>query len=64
MDIGYRRKGGVEQKDGDVCLVIWVEKKLPKSKLEETGRRCLPPVYKAIAVDVREGQVMFVVCYN
>ena len=64
MDIGYREKGGVEQKGGDVCLLIWVEKKLPKSKLEETGRHCLPPVYEGIAVDVREGQVMFVVCCN
>ena len=57
MDIGYREKGGVEQCDGDVCLLVWVKEKLKhldKDKL-------LPAEVDGIPVDVRQGKIIPVV---
>ena len=51
MDIGYREKGGVEQCDGDVCLLVWVKEKLRRLDKD----KLLPAEIDGIPVDVRQG---------
>jgi hypothetical protein len=56
VDIGYRTKNG-EVIEGEVCLVVWVKKKLPKSQLEPD--QVLPEEIKGVPLDVVEGEVYF-----
>ena len=50
--------GLIEQSDGEFCLVIWVEKKLPES-LVAPGQ-LLTREIDGVAVDVVEGEVHYI----
>ena len=56
MDIGCRTKNGVVI-EGEVCLIIWVKRKLPKSVLGPD--RLLPEAIEGVPVDVLEGEMVF-----
>ena len=58
VDVGFRRKGGILQEDSDVCLLVWVKEKLPKSKVDNL----LPKEIDGVSVDVLEGEVLYTVC--
>ena len=62
VDIGYRKKNGVVKEDV-VCLVVWVEKKLPRSRLDPD--QVLPKEIEGVPVDVIEGEMVYIVsCYT
>ena len=54
VDVGYRKKDGVELREGEVCLLVWVKKKLPESEVK--SEELLPKEIDGVAVDVREGK--------
>jgi hypothetical protein len=56
VHIGYRTKNG-EVIEGEVCLVVWVKKKLPKSQLGPD--QLLPEEIEGVPVDVVEGKVVY-----
>ena len=57
MDVGYKRKDGIEQHDGEVCLIICVRKKLPECLVAPD--RLLPKEIDGVDVDVVEGVVYY-----
>ena len=56
VDIGCRTKNGVVI-ESEVCIVIWVERKLPKSALQPD--QLLPEAIEGVPVDVIEGEVFY-----
>ena len=58
VQIGCRTKNGIVI-EGEVCLVIWVKRKLPKSALEPD--QLLPEAIEGVPVDVIEGEVFYTV---
>ena len=56
MDIGCRTKNGVVI-EGEVYLIMWVKRKLPKSVLGPD--RLLPEATEGVPVDVLEGEMVF-----
>ena len=58
VDVGFRQKGGILQEDSDICLLVWVKKKLPESDLV----KLLPKEIDGVSVDVLEGDVVYTVC--
>jgi hypothetical protein len=59
MHAGNRTKNG-EVIEGEICLVVWVKKKLPKSQLEPD--QVLPEEIEGVPVDVVEGEAVYTVC--
>ena len=57
LDIGYREKDGVEQREGEVCLLVWVKEKLPESQVAPD--KLLPKEIDGVEVDIRQGEVFF-----
>ena len=53
VEFGYRKKDGVV-KDGEVCLLVWVKKKLPESEIKP--KELLPKKIDGVPVDVLEGE--------
>ena len=58
VNIGYKRKDGVELRDGNVCLLVWVRKKLPENQVEPD--QLLPKEIDGVDVDVLEGDLALV----
>ena len=59
VDIGYRKKDGLVRVD-EVCLLVWVKKKLPES--EVPPGQLLPKEIDGVSVDILEGEVVYAVC--
>ena len=62
MGIGYRKRDGVIR-DGEVCLLVWVKRKLAKSEIIKESQ-LLPEVIDGVPVDVLEGEVAYLVCLS
>ena len=66
MDVGYRKKEGVELRVGRVSLLVWVKKKLPESEVK--SKELLPKYIDGVAVDVldegEEASVYFLTMIN
>ena len=62
VDIGFRTRGGILHKDGNICLLVWVKKKLPESDLDKS--KSLPKEIEGVSVDVLEGEVIYAVCLS
>ena len=56
VDIGYKKKDGVERNEGEFCLIVWVKKKLPESEVEPD--HLLPKEIEGVDVDVCEGELI------
>ena len=57
LGVGHRKKDGVEQREGEVCLVVWVKEKLPESQVPPD--KLLPKEIDGVELDVRQGEVVF-----
>lgn len=52
VNVGYKTKDGVERIEGEFCLIVWVEKKLPESLVAPD--QLLPKEVDGVDVDVVE----------
>ena len=57
MGVGYRKKDGLVK--DEVCLLVWVKKKLPEWEIASS--QLLPKEIDGVAVDILEGEVVYFV---